>query len=170
MTQHVRLTAFCIACRVTEAARLSSTSSPLIRRDRGLECRLHWYPQHLGGKVELPEIQNIHLHSLHLSRGTNQEATKGQPTFVNSLFSFFENFSSNADSFTPLFRIQLHLSSHNTYLQHPDSSKDKFKMCCWPFVDVVLEDPPPKKEEKKEFHLVSDRLNLVGVSQPWSSC
>ncbi|KAI4221869.1 MAG: hypothetical protein L6R36_006579 [Xanthoria steineri] len=34
-------------------------------------------------------------------------------------------------------------------------------MCCWPFVDVVLEDPPPKKEEAKEFHMVSDKLNLV---------
>ncbi|KAL8673217.1 MAG: hypothetical protein Q9168_002369 [Polycauliona sp. 1 TL-2023] len=35
-------------------------------------------------------------------------------------------------------------------------------MCCWPYVDVVLEDPPPKPEEEKEFHLVSDKLNLVG--------
>ncbi len=44
-------------------------------------------------------------------------------------------------------------------------------MCCWPFVDVVLEDPPPPpkaEEEKKEYHLVSDRLNLVGVSQQYS--
>ncbi|KAL8980187.1 MAG: hypothetical protein Q9205_004661 [Flavoplaca limonia] len=38
-------------------------------------------------------------------------------------------------------------------------------MCCWPFVDVVLEDPP-KAEEKKEFHLVSDKLNLVRPAQP----
>ncbi len=38
-------------------------------------------------------------------------------------------------------------------------------MCCWPFVDVVLEDPPPKEEAKKEYMLVSDKLNLVGVSQ-----
>ncbi|KAL8687263.1 MAG: hypothetical protein Q9224_005203 [Gallowayella concinna] len=40
-------------------------------------------------------------------------------------------------------------------------------MCCWPYVDVILEDPPPKKEEeKKEHHLVSDRLNLVGPVLP----
>lgn len=41
-------------------------------------------------------------------------------------------------------------------------------MCCWPFVDVVLEDPPPKAEvveEKKEYTLVSDKPNLIGVSQ-----
>ncbi|KAL8689710.1 MAG: hypothetical protein Q9218_004673 [Villophora microphyllina] len=43
-------------------------------------------------------------------------------------------------------------------------------MCCWPFVDVVLENPPPKKaeeeeEEKKEYLLVSDKLNLVGPAQ-----
>lgn len=43
-------------------------------------------------------------------------------------------------------------------------------MCCWPFVDVVLEDPPKKKEEAKEFHLVSDKLNLVPVSRPCSNC
>ncbi|KAL8711745.1 MAG: hypothetical protein Q9220_003916 [cf. Caloplaca sp. 1 TL-2023] len=35
-------------------------------------------------------------------------------------------------------------------------------MCCWPFVDVVLEDPP-KKEEDKKYALVSDQLNLVGL-------
>lgn len=43
--------------------------------------------------------------------------------------------------------------------------------CCWPFVDVELEDAPkpkpkPKKEEeKKEYLLVSDQLTLhPGVS------
>ncbi|KAL8947927.1 MAG: hypothetical protein Q9222_005841 [Ikaeria aurantiellina] len=39
-------------------------------------------------------------------------------------------------------------------------------MCCWPFVDVVLEDPPKKEEEKKEYALVSDQLNLMGPVQP----
>ncbi|KAI4242928.1 MAG: hypothetical protein L6R40_003801 [Gallowayella cf. fulva] len=42
-------------------------------------------------------------------------------------------------------------------------------MCCWPFVDVVLEDPPPPpkvEEEKKEFHLVSDKPNLIGPAEP----
>lgn len=39
-------------------------------------------------------------------------------------------------------------------------------MCCWPFVDVVLEDPPPPpKKVEKQYALVSDQLNLVGVSQ-----
>lgn len=38
-------------------------------------------------------------------------------------------------------------------------------MCCWGFVDVELEDAPPKKKEKKEdksgdYVLASDRLNL----------
>ncbi|KAL8712374.1 MAG: hypothetical protein Q9225_006951 [Loekoesia sp. 1 TL-2023] len=37
-------------------------------------------------------------------------------------------------------------------------------MCCWPFVDVVLEDPPPKKPN--EYTLVSDQLNLIGPIQP----
>lgn len=37
------------------------------------------------------------------------------------------------------------------------------KMCCWPFVDVELEDPPKvkKEEEKKEYLLVSDKLHVV---------
>ncbi|KAL9036122.1 MAG: hypothetical protein Q9214_006277 [Letrouitia sp. 1 TL-2023] len=36
-------------------------------------------------------------------------------------------------------------------------------MCCWPFVDVELEDPPKvkKEEEKKEYVLVSDKLHVV---------
>lgn len=41
-------------------------------------------------------------------------------------------------------------------------------MCCWRYMDVELEDAPkPKKvEEKKEYVLVSDKLNLhPGVSQ-----
>ncbi|KAL8966611.1 MAG: hypothetical protein Q9183_003294, partial [Haloplaca sp. 2 TL-2023] len=40
------------------------------------------------------------------------------------------------------------------------------KMCCWPFVDVVLEDPPPKPVPEKEYHLVSDKLNLAGLVTP----
>lgn len=40
-------------------------------------------------------------------------------------------------------------------------------MCCWPFVQVELEDPPKSApEEKKEYVLVSDQLRLhPGVSQ-----
>lgn len=49
-------------------------------------------------------------------------------------------------------------------------SADSFAMCCWPFVDVVLEEPPPPPppppaEPKKEYTLVSDQLNLVAVSE-----
>ena len=37
-------------------------------------------------------------------------------------------------------------------------------MCCWPFVDVWLDEPPPKKPEppaeKKEYVLVDDKLVL----------
>lgn len=42
-------------------------------------------------------------------------------------------------------------------------------MCCWPFVDVVLEDPPPK-EAPKEYTMVSDKLNLVEVSRYFFVC
>lgn len=43
-------------------------------------------------------------------------------------------------------------------------SQPTIKMCCWPFVDVQLEEAP--KEEKKEYVLVSDQLVLhPGVSQ-----
>jgi hypothetical protein len=43
-------------------------------------------------------------------------------------------------------------------------------MCCWPFIDITLEDAPPPKpkpeEEKAEYVLVSDQLTLrPGVSQ-----
>ncbi len=43
-------------------------------------------------------------------------------------------------------------------------------MCCWPFINIDLEDPPPAKpkpeEEKAEYVLVSDQLTLhPGVSQ-----
>lgn len=58
-----------------------------------------------------------------------------------------------------------YLTLHPILLSRPKTS---FSMCCWPFVDVVLEDPPPPpkvEEEKKEFHLVSDKPNLIGVSQ-----
>ena len=39
-------------------------------------------------------------------------------------------------------------------------------MCCWPITKVILEDPPPKKpkeEEKPNYVLVSDQLNLQPV-------
>lgn len=41
-------------------------------------------------------------------------------------------------------------------------------MCCWPFLDVTLEDGPKskKEEEKAEYVLVSDQLTLhPGVSE-----
>ena len=37
-------------------------------------------------------------------------------------------------------------------------------MCCWPYAQVELEDAPPKnREEKKEYRLVSDQLQLHPV-------
>lgn len=42
-------------------------------------------------------------------------------------------------------------------------------MCCWPFVQVELEEAPKPEEEKKEYVLVSDQLRLhPGVSRLFS--
>ena len=36
--------------------------------------------------------------------------------------------------------------------------------CCWPFVDVELEEPPKKKEEAKKYIMVEDGAQFYPVS------
>ena len=42
--------------------------------------------------------------------------------------------------------------------------------CCWPFVDVELEDPPPKKDkEEKRYIMVEDGSLFYPVSDLYPS-
>lgn len=76
---------------------------------------------------------------------------------------------------------EIHVSDHILHTERRTATQNN--MCCWPFVDVILEDSPPKRrpatrakrekvvpavaaEQQDQRMLVSDRLHMhPGVSR-----
>lgn len=116
----------------------------------------------------IPLNHGIHSSTLHMNSFIHTHLNSGSSA-TNVKCSVYRRFS------------EIHVSDHILHKEPRTISQNN--MCCWPFVDVIIEDTPPKRrsatrakkekavpavaaEQQDQHMLVSDRLHMYpGVSR-----